>query len=82
VATRLHVPEDGSEEDGLRDGACVGGFGLGSRSGLGGSRTVDLLLVGVPQGKNTEITLDVAGPECCFTEVEEKHATLRLTVRG
>ncbi|MER7342972.1 hypothetical protein ABT403_34745 [Streptomyces sp. NPDC000075] len=82
IATHLHIPEDGSEEDGLRDGACVAAFSLSSRSVLGGSRTVDLLLVGVPQGKNIEITLDVAGPDCCFTQVEDKHATLKFTVRG
>ncbi|MGW5124576.1 hypothetical protein ACWEQ7_11075 [Streptomyces sp. NPDC004069] len=82
MVTLRHIPEDGSQADGLVDGVCSSDFSLGSRTDLGGSRTVDLLLVGVPQGKNTEITLDVAGPDCCFTEVKEKHKLLKFSVRG
>ncbi|MFD7866038.1 hypothetical protein [Streptomyces sp. NPDC059783] len=78
----IHVPEEGSGAEGLRRGYCGSPFGLGSRGDVGGSRTVELLLRGVPRGKKTEVTLDVSGPNCCFTEVEEKHELLKFSVRG
>ncbi|MFF4287653.1 hypothetical protein ACFY0R_20480 [Streptomyces sp. NPDC001633] len=76
IAAYLHVPEEGPAAEGLRRGACINGGSLASRYEPGGSRTVDLLLWGVPQGKKTEIALKVDASNF------EGHKVLKFTVRG
>lgn len=48
----------------------------------GKSLTATLLLVGVPEGQETDVTITVSGPNCCVEGATPQHKSVKFSVHG